>query len=171
MRQIRFIEIEHEEERLGRQELKSPEALRVLGAELKRPERTSGFERGAALFEHVLLAFQVGVRGRLLRVALEAFEAPFDDAQVREDDFLFHRAHIARGIDGSRRVRHRRIAKQADDVQQRVGVAKGRDVEQRGRTRPHARGTAHVGELDRRRHVFLGVEQRRQLIQTRIRHP
>ena len=129
MRQIRFVEIQHEEQRLGRQELKSAEALRVLSAELKCPERTPGFERRAALFEHVLLAFQVGVRGRLLRVALEAFEAPFDDAQVREDDFLFHRAHVARGIDGSRRVRHRRIAKQADDVKQRVSVAKRCDVE------------------------------------------
>ena len=76
-------------------------------------------------------------------------------------------AHVARGIDGAGRVRHRRIAKHAHDVEQRVGVAERRDVEQRGGARLPAAGAAHVGEFDRRRRVFLRIEERGQLVEAR----
>ena len=52
-------------------------------------------------------------------------------------------------------MRHGRIVKHPDDVQQRVGVAERRDVEQRGRSRLCAGDATHVGEFHRRGDVFL----------------
>ena len=80
-------------------------------------------------------------------------------------------AHVARRIDRAGRVRHRGIAKHADDVQQRVGVAERRDVEQRLRAGLRAADAGDVGELDRRRHVLARVEQRGQPIEPLVGHP
>ena len=77
-----------------------------------------------------------------LQIAFETFEPAFDDAEVGEDDFVLHRPHVTAGIDRAGRVRHRGIAEHPDDVQERVGVAERRDVEQRLRARPARDGPA-----------------------------
>ena len=62
---------------------------------------------------------------------------------------------------------HGRIPERAHDVKQRVRVPVRRDVEQRLRVPATRR---HVGELDGRRHPFLGLKERRQPIQALVRH-
>ena len=52
-------------------------------------------------------------------------------------------------------MRHRWIAEHAHDVEQRVGVAERRDVEERGGAVFRSGRAAHVGEFDRRRGVLL----------------
>ena len=82
----------------------------------------------------------------------------------------FHRPHVARGIDGTGRVRHRGIAEQAHDVKERVGVAERGDVEQ-GRRAGLARGrAAHIGEFDGRGGVLFRVEEGCQAVEPRIGH-
>jgi hypothetical protein len=63
-----------------------------------------------------------------------------------------------------------RIPEQADDVQQRVGVAERRDVEQRLRPGLATRHARDIGELDRGRHVLARIEERRQAIEPIVRH-
>ena len=86
----------------------------------------------AALLEDLLFLLELRRRAGFLQVALEPLETPLDHPEVREDDLVLHRPHVARGIDGTGRVRHRRIAEHAHDVEQRVGVAERGDVEQGG---------------------------------------
>ena len=65
----------------------------------------------------------------------------------------------------------RRIAEHPDHVQQRVGVAERRDVEQRLRAGLRARHAGDVGELHGGRHPLARVEQRGQLIEAFVGHP
>ena len=67
-------------------------------------------------------------------------------------------------------MRNRGIAEHADDVEQRVGVAERRDVEQRLRAGLRAADAGDVGELHRRRHVLARVEERRQPIEPLVGH-
>ena len=78
--------------------------------------------------------------------------------------------HVARGIDRARRMRHRRIAEHPHDVQQCVGVAERRDVEQRLRAGLRAAGAGDVGEFHRRRHALARVEQRREPVEPLVGH-
>ena len=62
------------------------------------------------------------------------------------------------------------VVERAQDVHQRVGVAVGRDIQQRvgaGSRRP----AGNVGELDRRRHPLLRVVHLREDVEARVRHP
>ncbi len=68
------------------------------------------------------------------------------------------------------RMGHRRIAKHADDVEQRVGVSKRRDIEQSGRADFRAADAGDVGELDGRRYVFARIEERGELIESIVGH-
>ena len=94
-----------------------------------------------------------------LEVALQPLQPPLDHAQVGENDLILHRADVARA--GSRdagRMRHRRITKHPDHVQQRVGVPERRDVEQGGRSGRDAGDAADIRELHRRRDVLPGLK-------------
>jgi len=71
-------------------------------------------------------------------------------------------------------VRHGRITKHPDNVQQRVRIAKRRDVEQRSGTCAHATCPAHVGELHSGGHVLLRLEEVCQPVEPFVRdagHP
>ena len=119
-------------------------------------------ERVLASLHEVALLLEL--RGfTLLEILLDAFEPALGDAEVREDQLVLHRLRIARGIDRARRVRDRRIAKRANDVDERVGVLVAGNIDER--LRPRARGGDDVGELDSRRHPFLRVVHRGQLVQ------
>ena len=170
LRQILLVEVQHDQQRLRREELEAAQPARVLRRQLQVAERLAFFEQRAAALQDLLLLLQLGRRAGLLQVALEPFEPPLDDAEVREDDLVLHRPHVARGIDGAGGVRHRRIAKHAHDVEQRVGVAERRDVEQRRGAGLAGGGAAHVGEFDRRGRVFLRIEERGELVEARIGH-
>ena len=67
-------------------------------------------------------------------------------------------------------MRHRRIAEHADDVQQRVGVAERRDVEERLRAGLRAADAGDVGEFDRGRHVLARIEERREPVEPLVGH-
>ena len=59
------------------------------------------------------------------------FEAPLGDAEVGEDQLVFHRLRVARRVDRAGRMRDRRVAERADDVHERVGVLVAGDVDER----------------------------------------
>ena len=62
------------------------------------------------------------------------------------------------------------IAKHANDVQQRVGVAERCDVEKGRRADLRAADAGDVRELDRRRHMLARIEERRQPVEPLIGH-
>ncbi len=70
-------------------------------------------------------------RVALLEIALETLEPLLDNAEVRENDLVLHGADVAGRIDRTGGMRNRRVAEHANDVEQGIGVAKRRDVEQR----------------------------------------
>ena len=77
---------------------------------VQRAQRLPVFERGlAAPHDHVALTFELGGL-RFLQILLEALEPALGDAKVRQDQLVFHRLRVARGIHRSGRVRHGRIA-------------------------------------------------------------
>jgi hypothetical protein len=122
------------------------------------------FERGAAANQDVVFFLQLRVV-RLLQILLQALETLLDDAEVGQDHLVFHRAYVPRGIDRPRGMRYGRIAEHPYDVEQRVGVAERRDVQQRCGARAGARDPRDVGEFDCRRDVFTRLEQRREPVQ------
>ena len=118
--------------------------------------------------QHVALAFELG-RAALLQVLLEPLEPPLGDAEVGEDQLVFHRLRVARRIDRARRMRDGRIVERAQDVDERVGVLVGGDVDERLRAAGPP-GDREVGELDRRRHALFRVVHRGQAIEPRVGH-
>ena len=68
-------------------------------------------------------------------------------------------------------MRHGGIPEHPDDVQERVGVAKRRDVEKSGRAGLRASGAPHVGKFHGGRHVLFRIEQSRQPVQPLVRDP
>ena len=60
--------------------------------------------------------------------------------------------------------------KHADDVEERVGVAERRHIEQRLGARLGASGTGNVGELNGGGDALFRVEQRGELVQAIVRH-
>ncbi len=130
--------------------------------------RPAVFEGGLAEKNHVTLALELG-GAVLLQIFFEALEPALDDPEVRENQLVFHRLRIARGIDGAARMRHRRILEGANDVHEGVGVLVGGDVDER-RGAAGARRHREVGELHRRRHPLLRVVHRREAIEPRVGH-
>ena len=136
------------------------------GDEAERAQRAAGFERRAAAHEQILFGFEIR-RRRFLQIFFQPFEPPLDRSEIREDQFVFDEARIARRIDRRVRMRHRGIAKRAHDVQQRVRVAIRHDVDERLRV---AAARGHVRELHRGRHALLRLKHRRQLIEPVVGH-
>ena len=100
----------------------------------------------------------------LLEILLDALEPALGDAEVRENQLVLHRLRIARGIDRTRRVRDRRDR----ETRERRARARRRSCSRRHRrapARPPRAGGDDVGELDRRRHPFLRVVHRGQLVE------
>ena len=129
-RQLRLVEVDDDQQRLRREKLKAAQPLQIFALEIERAQRPSVFERRAAERDDVALALELG-RAALLQILLEPFEPALGDAEVREDQLVFHRLRVARRIDRPRRMRHRRIVEGAEDVDERVGVLVGGDVDQR----------------------------------------
>ena len=168
--EIRFVEVQHHEQRLRRQELKAAQPLRVLGSELAARAAAGRFERLAAALQDLLLLPQLGVLVFLMSRSSRSSRRSTTPRSARMTSSSIAR-DVARGIDRSCRVRHRGIAEHADDVQQRVGVAERRDVEQRLRAGLRRRRAGDIGELHGRRHLLARVEQRRQLDRGARREP
>ena len=164
---VGLVHVEHDEQRLGRQQLEAAQPPQVVAREAERSQRLPVLERGAAPHQQILFLVQVR-RLVLLEVLLHALEPAFDDAEVGEDQLVFHRLGIARRVDRAGRMRDGFIAKRADHVHERVGVLVTGDVDQRGG--PGAPGRDHVGEFDRRGHALLRIEHRREAIEPRIGH-
>ena len=155
LRDVGFVEIDHEQQRLGREELKAAQPLQIVAGERQRAQRPALFERGLALLHDVALLLELR-RSSLLQIALDALEPPLGDAEVGEEQLVFHRLRVARRIHRARRMRHRLVAKRAHDVHERVGVLVVGHVHERLR----AAGLGHhrdVGELHGGRHALLRV--------------
>ena len=127
---LRFVDVDDDEQRLGGQELKAAQPLEIVALEVERAQRLAVLERRLDGRDDVALAFELG-RPRFLQILDEALQPAFGDAEVREDQLVFHRLRVARRIDRPGRVRHRGIVERADHVDERVGVLVGGDVDQR----------------------------------------
>jgi hypothetical protein len=165
---VRFVEIDHEQQRLGGQELKAAEPLQVVAGERQRAQRTPLFERRLALLHDVAFPFELR-RSALLQIAFDALETPLGDAKVGEDQFVFHRLRVARGIDGAGRMRHGFVAKRAHDVHERIGVFVVRDVHERLRAAGF-RDHRDVRELHGRGHALLRVVHAREHVEAIVGH-
>ena len=107
-------------------------------------------------------------RARFLQILFDSLEATFGDAEISEQQLVFHRLRVTRGIHRSRRVRHRLVAKRAHDVHQRVSVLVRGNVNECLRTR--ARRRDQIGEFDGRGNAFARVVHRREDVEARVRH-
>ena len=137
-----------------------------VAAWIERAEGLSFLERSAATLNEV--AFFLQFRGlAFLQVPLDSLQAPFGDAEIREDQLVFHGLRIARRVNGTRGMRNRFVTKCADNVYEGVGVLVAGDVHERLRSGPGAGN--HVGELNRRRHPLSRVVHRRQDVEATVR--
>ena len=151
---VGFVEIDHDQQRLGRQQLKPAQPPEIVAGEAERAQRLAVLERGlAARASRSRLLLELGGLV-LLEILLDPLEPPFDDAEVGEDQFVFHRLRVARRIDRSATgCGTDGVAKRAHDVHERVGVLVAGDVDQRRGA--GAAGRDDVGELDGRGHALL----------------
>ena len=103
---------------------------------------------------------------RLLQIFLDAFQTAFRDAEIREDQLIFHRLRVARRIHRSGWMRDCFVAKRAHDVNKRVSVLVRGDIDERLRAGASRRD--QIGELHRRRHSLARVVHRRQRVEARV---
>ena len=164
---VRLVQIDHQQQRFRREELEAAQPLDVVAGEFQRAQRLALFERLLAPLHQVALLLEFG-RASLLQILLDAFEPPLGDAEVGEDQLVFHRLGVARRIDRPGGMGHRRIAEGADDVDERVGVLVAGDIDERLGARFRRR--RHVGEFDGGGHALLRVVHRRQRIESRVGH-
>ncbi len=151
---VRLVEIDHQQQRLGREELKAAQTFEIVAGQLQRAQRLAFLECRLAALHQLALLLELR-RTTLLQILLEPLETPFDDDEVREDQLVFHRLRVARRIDRAGGVRDRCVAEGADDVDERVGVLVAGHVDER--LRACFRRSDDVGELDGRRDPFLRV--------------
>ncbi len=163
LRELRLVQVDHDEQRFGGQKLKAPEPLQIVAFEIERPERLAILERRPA--QHDDVAFSFEIRGlRFLEILFEAFQTPLCDAQVGEDQLILHRLRVARGVDGAGRMRDRWIVECAENVNKRVGVLVRGDVHEcLGPARSARR--REIRELDCRGDAFARVVHPRQAVE------
>ena len=94
----RLVEIDDEQQRLCREKLKAAQPFAIVAGELERAQRLAVFERRLAALHQIAFLLELG-GAPLLQILLDALEPAFGDAEVREDQFVFHRLRVARGID------------------------------------------------------------------------
>ena len=130
---VGLVEIDDEQQRLGREKLKAAQTFEIVAGQLQRAQRLAFFECGLAALHQIPFLLELGGTA-LLQIFLEALEPPFNDAEVSEDQLVFHRLGVARRIDRAGGVRDRRVAERAHDVDERVGVLVASHIDERLRT-------------------------------------
>ena len=161
---VGLVEVDHQEQRFGCQQLEAAQSLEVLAGQVERAQRRPVFERVLAARQQIAFLLEVGRLG-FLQVLVEPLEPSFDHAKVGQNQLVFHRLRIARRVDRLGDVGHRLVGERPHDVNQCVGVLVGDHVHQR----PGAPARAgQIGELDRGRRVFLGGEHRREPVESGI---
>src|SRR5882672_9271352 len=98
LRDVAFIEVDDEQQRLCREELKAAQQLQIVSRELQRAKRRAVLERVLASLDQLALLLQL--RGfPSFQVLLDPLEPTFREAEVRQNQLVFHRLRVARGID------------------------------------------------------------------------
>src|SRR5207244_7242931 len=98
LRDAGFVEVEDDEQRLCREELKPAQSSAVVTDELQRSKRTAVFQRLATDGDDVAFALEVR-RPAPFQIFVEPIEAPLGDGQVGEKQLLLHRLRLAGGIE------------------------------------------------------------------------
>ena len=121
--------------------------------ELQRAQRLALFERVLAALHQIAFLLELR-RAALLQILLDALEAPLGDAEVGEDQLVFHRLRVAR--------RDRPSPTDAGpprrETRARRARARRRSCSRRRRRAPARRSRAgrdDVGELDGGGHALL----------------
>ena len=78
--------------------MKAAQKSAIVAGEFKRAKRLAVFERRLTSAHQIAFFFELG-GAPFLQILLDALDPAFGDAEVREDQFVFHRLRIARGID------------------------------------------------------------------------
>ena len=165
----RLVDVEDEQQRLGRQELEPAQAAPIVARELQDPQRRArspGAACSAAGCPAPSRAPRVRVffrsfASRSSRFSTTARSARISSSSIDRASRRGSTEPAACGIAGSVNAR--------THVHERVGVAVRRHVEQRVGAGP-GRAARDVGELHRGRHPLARVVHRRQDVQPRVGH-
>ena len=158
-----LVQVDHQQQRLGGQELESAQRAGVAAFEFQRADGRAVLQCRQTAREDAGLAVEIAAR-TLLSVALDPFETALRHLQVRENQLVFHRLRIARRIDTAGCMRYVLGAEHPHDVQQCMRLAVGPHVDEAARRR----GAGKIRKRHRGGHVPLRVEQRRESVEPRV---
>ena len=126
-----------------------------------------GFDRSAAAREQRMLVLRCGILF-LFEVFLHALEAALDLFQIGEHQLEIERLRIPQRIDAARRMRHRGIVENAQDVRERIDLTQGR--QHGGIACAVAHDSTHINVLHRGVRHLAGLVERGELLDARLRH-
>jgi hypothetical protein len=95
---LRFVQVDHDQQRLRRQKLEPAQPLQIFPFEIERTKGSALFERCPAHREDVPLAFELRC-SPLFEILLQTFETAFGHSKVRQDQLVFHCLRIPCGVD------------------------------------------------------------------------
>ena len=133
-RDVGLVEVDDDEERLGREQLKAAQPPQVVAGEAERAQRLAVLERRPCSAG----SGRAPSRGRRTCSSSDpsrAARAALDDAEVGEDQLVFHRLRVARRIDRSRRD----AAPPRRETRARRAPARRRSCSRRRRPAPRRR--------------------------------
>ena len=171
LRQIRLVEVEHEEQRLGREELKAAQPLRIVAGELERAQRLarpraprgSGRRISCSFFSSGVPPFFRSRSSRSSRRSTTPRSARMTSSSIARTSRAGSTEPAGCGTDGSRNMRTTCSSASA----LRNGATSSSACGAGLRAPPTPRD---VGEFDRRGHVLARVEERRQLVEALVGH-
>ena len=133
--EVGFVEIDHEQQRLGREELEAAQPLEIVARQAASAR--SGLPSSSAALQRSTRSRSFSSSGEraLLQILLDALEPPLGDAEVGEDQLVLHRLRVARRVDRAGRMRDRRRR----ETRGRRGRARRRSCSRRRRPAPARR--------------------------------
>jgi hypothetical protein len=147
------------------EELETAGELGLFGLEVEFAKGLFGFEGQAATVEDGALVLEAGVF-LLLEVLVDALDAANDLVVIGQEQFEIEVGGVAQRVNRAGRVRHGGIFEDAEDMGERVHIAKrSEDGGVAGRDFMKA---ADVHVLNYSVGDLLGVEERSELVETRL---
>ena len=162
-RRVGVGDVHDDQEGLERQEREAAEPLLLLGRQPGRAQRPARLEHGQALLDRRPLRLELG-RLRLLSLLLELLAAFLEEDVVGQDELSVEGGRVPGRVEASL-VGHLGVLEGANDVDERVDVLQGREVDL---LLLPLRDPRHVDELDGRRGVLLRREEGGEAVEPRV---
>ncbi len=157
LREVRLADVEDDQQRLCREQLKAAQPLLVVVRQRHLPQRRLPLESGQqSVLEEIPLASLLRLQASLDGLR-ETLQAPLDELEVGEDELEVDVGDVARGVDAPLHVLELVVLEAAHDVHQGVDLAQLVEI-QVGAALPflHPRD---VDELDGRGRVAPRLEE------------